>query len=630
MPTRRLANPIFGIFARTRQGLDQLTPDQLESWARRWVAAAAASAWWIDREAGIALLRPEVTVKDGVTGCEAAFCVRGAVFTSLRNDRPGAWPGVPQASGTSSLLYDLLDRGTDALRDLRGQFTFACWDGRQRRLLLGRDHLGQRALYVLTTPHLYVFCSELAPLLRSPATCELDPEGAFWYLAFGMPPPGRTLARHVDRVPAAHVVVLRPREPIQMERYWTPLSPEAPLHATDAVVEEIRAKLDEAIAAYLSEQADVGILLSGGIDSTYLAATASALGTSIHAFTVAFAGQDDLNENEYAEAVAQWLGIKHEIVALNPRHSLSLLQDVVLSAAEPCGAWAALSHFQLLARAAQAGVRFLLSGLGSDEIFGGYDHFRGYYARMLRYLASHSLPQGSNPLRLLLAYENQAARRVLYPGVARCFRDVSLRRALDARFRNFHYAGHLRAFYNECLHIKPEAHAMELMVAHECQHRIPDELFATFEPITRRFGMETSYPFLHPDLIRLATGLSAESRYRTRSGNFSLRLRDLHPRFKHAMLQLARGRVPEVIRTRPRKSFTFPFGAWFCQKEFSRPLLSRLRKSRFWDTGIVRKQWLDGIVRRVAPGSSPAVFELWAVLTLVGWFDHFVDSPRNP
>jgi asparagine synthase (glutamine-hydrolysing) len=624
-----LANPLFGLVARSQRGLGLLIPETLHDWVRAWVAKSMPSDWWIERESGIALFRPELNVQDSATGRRAALCIRGTVYGSIREDPPAAWPKLPPGKGTSTVLYDVLDRDLDAISQLRGQFALACWDGRRRRLSLARDHLGQRAIYILTTPDLYVFCSELSPLLRSPASCYLDPEAAYWYLAFGMPPPGRTLARSISRVPAAHVASWQPGELVQFQRYWTPLTAEAPCEATTNVVDEIRSKVDEAVWRYLPEDETLGLLLSGGVDSTYLGATATALGARLHAFTAAFEQQESLNENEYAHAAAKWLGAKHEIVVLEPQSSLHLLQDVVLKASEPCGAWAVISHFRLLASAASKGIKVTLSGLGADEIFGGYDHFRGYYSRFLRYQLSHKMPEGGLPLQMILSYENQSSRRVLYPGVARCFDDVALRKACGPAFKGFHYASYLRAFYRECLQLKPEASAMELMVAHECQHRIPDELFATFEPVSRDFGIEVGYPFLDPDLVRMVIGLNAENRYRTRSGKFSLRLRELHPRFKHAMMQIAKGRVPEAIRTRQRKSFTFPFGAWFSHPKFSRPLLASVHASRFWDTGILRRPWLDQMVRRLSPTPTPTVFQLWAVLTLVAWFDHFVENSEQ-
>lgn len=630
MVSTRLAPPIFGVLARTAAARGSLSPNRLHPWVRAWLSEPDAEAWWIDREAGVALLRPELTVPGYPGKGEAVLAVRGSVLMAPpRSDVAPGWPPVPSAGETEILLYDLLARGSSAVRDLRGQFCLVAWDGSRRRMLLARDHLGQRCLFLRTLPDRIIFCSELSPLLRGPdVACELDAEGALWYLALGMPPPGGTLARDVARLPAAHVLVWEPGEPPLVERYWTPLTLDAPRAATDETVETIRRTLDRAIAARLETEDSCGVLLSGGVDSTYLATVATACGVRpLFALTSEFEERHGMNETPYAAAVARWLDLKHEVVAVTAEQGLDLLRDVVLSAAEPCAAWAAVTHFRVLARAQQLDVGVVLSGLGADEIFGGYDHHRGYYARLLRHGRRRPPPPGVDAFEAVLLPEEQSSRRILYPGIARFFDDTSLRRGLEEPYRRWHYASHLRAFYRECLRIKPEAHPLEMMVAHECQHRIPDMLFADFEPISRRTGIDVRYPFLDPDVVRVVAGLDAASRYRTASGRFSLRLARLHPRFKHTLLRVAAGRVPPEIIQRPRKSYTAPFGGWLFDPEFGRPVITALQESRFWRCGIVQRSWLNHILERVEPRPNPWVFQLWALVTLAGWFDRYVDPP---
>jgi len=511
---------------------------------------------------------------------------------------------------------------------MRGQFALASWNGSDKRLTLARDHLGHRSMFFLTQPDVVVFCSELAPLLRSvPSGCELDLESAYWYLAFGMPAPGRTLARGIQRVPAAHAAVLEHGRAVSFQRYWTPLSPGAARDAAPEVVENIRTALARAIGDSLQSEEQQGVLLSGGVDSTFLASTLAANRVRPVAFTSSFESRHGMNEEEYASAVAGWLSLPHHVVSLEAAEALELLDTVVLTAAEPCSAWATLTHFKLLSAALQTGVCQLYSGLGADEIFGGYDHMRGYYSRFLRWKKAARLPVALDPFDALLLEEKQSTRRTLYPGIARFFRDSDLRRALHEPYCKWQYAPALRAFYRECRQMKPEAEMAEVMVAHECQHRIPDLLLANFEGVSRRSGVEVAYPFLNPDVVELAAGLSIENRYRTASGKFSLELKRLNPRFKYAMMRVAEDRVPPEILQRPRKSYTAPFGGWFFDPDFAAPVLQRLRRSRLWDAGFIRAEWLDEILARVVPGPNPWVFQLWALLTLGGWYDRFVERP---
>lgn len=617
MKAARLANPMFGVFAHGGASC-LLTAESLHQWVRPWQSEPNESDWYVDQASGVALFRPEYTDAAG------ALSIRGVVhrLPSFAPSHSGERP---------DLLARLIARDTQALHEMRGGFAIALWDARRTRLLLARDHLGQRSIFVLTGRECILFCSELAPLLRlSPDRCRLDRESAFWYLAFGLAAPGKTLACGIERVPAAHALILEPgRAPVR-QRYWTPLTWNPGREPTPAFIERCRAGLETAIAAPLSRESHTGILLSGGVDSTFIASTLATAGIQPFAFTAAFEEEHGMNETEYAEAVAGWLKIPHRVVTLNAPEALDLLDRIILTAAEPCSAWASLTHFKLAAAAFEEGVGQIYSGLGADEIFGGYDHMRGFYSRFLRWSHAHNLSSDDGAFDVLLQMEGRAAQRTLYPGVARFFRDRDLRDGLSPPYSRFQYSSQLRAFYRECRQLKPDAQPIEMMVAHECQHRIPDLLMANFEAITRRCGVEVVYPFLDPDVVSMAACLSAESRYRTPAGKYSLELKRLMPRFKYAMMQVAQDRVPGEILSRPRKSYTAPFGGWFFEREFAQPVLDRLRRTRLWDIGLVRKEWLDQVLRQVLPGPNPWVFQLWALVTLAGWYDRFVEKPHPP
>src|SRR5581483_8672736 len=135
---------------------------------------------------------------------------------------------------------------------------------------------------------------------------------------------------------------------------------------TPEVLAKIRSALDLAVARRLFPSEASGIFLSGGVDSTYLSATAVALGAPPRrAFTAGFNPLYGMNEIQYAAAVAEWLGLSHEVVPLDGGQAAELLETVVLAAAEPTAAWACLTHVQILARARALGVQGLLSGLGA-------------------------------------------------------------------------------------------------------------------------------------------------------------------------------------------------------------------------------------------------------------------------
>jgi asparagine synthetase B (glutamine-hydrolysing) len=481
-----------------------------------------------------------------------------------------------------------------------------------------------------TEPDLFIFCSELSPLLRvTGKPIDLDEEAAFWYLSFGSPTPGRTLVRGVERLPAAHLISWTPGNAAFEQRYWTPLQLDSAATDSPQLLDAIQGALDRSIAEYCSVESSQGVFLSGGTDSTYLATTAASLnGVKLTAFTSAFENELGINDDVgYASEVAAALGMDHRVVPLHAGDALKILEEEVLLADEPCAAWASMTHFKLLATAKDSGVGRMLSGLGADEIFSGYENFHFHYKRYLEFCAQHNVAPHTDGFDLLLLQADSVMKPVLYGGITRLFSDhVILDKFLEP-YRSWQYTPYLRAFYRECRRIKPEANPIEMMVNHECQHRIPEMLMANFEPISRRTGIGVNYPWLDPDVVELAAGLDVLGRYRTPAGEWSPHIQDLVPGFKHTLMQVYERKVPEKILRRPIKTFTAPFREWFAKPEFAAPLITRVRASRFWERNIVKPEWLD--VLDFPPGelkSNFPYFQFWGLITLTAWYDKFIDS----
>jgi asparagine synthase (glutamine-hydrolysing) len=618
--------PMLGVIARTPRGRAELEPSKLGAWLPAAVTAAR-EAWWVDRAAGVALFRPHASGATGGRTRGAALALRTHLLEGgCLRQAPRRADGVLDDAEAEVLLEDLVERDLQSLAGLRGKFALAIWDAHRSRLMVARDHLGHMSVFLRTTADYLIFGSDIDLFLRAGGV-SLNAEAAFHYLAFGTPPPGQTLAAGLTRLPAAHALAWEPGTSPRLLRYWTPLVPGDPVGHSRETVARLRTTLDRAIARCTPRRAPIGLFLSGGVDSTYIAATVRAQRADpMVGFTSSFEARIGINETAFAAIAAEQFGLEHQVVPVAGDDAIDCLEQTVLTASEPRALWADITHDRLLAAASRCGVTRMLSGLGADEVFGGYDHFRGYYARFLRFLAAHPRPEGIDDFGSVLMPERQSARRVLYPGVARLFSDSALRRYLHPPYRNWHYASHLRAFYRETRGLKPEADPMQMMVAHECQHRIPDLLLANFEPLSAPHGTEVFYPFLDPDVAAAACALSIESRYRTPQGRFSLEMRRLLPRYKYTMMRVAEDRVPEPILARVRESYTAPFGAWLCVRRHRQRLLGRLRRSRFWEAGIVRREALDAIVAGVVPRPKPPVFQVWGLLTLAAWFDRYVTT----
>ncbi len=609
---------LFGVVAKSERGraaiagsLRALLP---ASFPRR------VTDWWIEPEAGLALHAPVVI---GPTRRPSVLAMVGSTIHGGERWRwPVRAPSPAQQRGGRDLLAALCRAPGETVAGWHGDAALACWDSASGRLSIARDPLGQRGLFVREDADVHWFCSELAPLMTDPAYArELDLEAAFHYLLAARTPPGHTLVRGIARVPAAHLATWRPGRPWLRERCHTPLRDDARKVADAALHDDVTAALDQAVARRLTRGRQA-LLLSGGVDSSYLAARGAALAGGDHfdAYTIEFAAPARNNETQFARLVAERFGLRHHVVPLDLRQTRPLLERV-LGADEPCAAWATVTHHHLLAHLAGDGHAELWSGLGSDEVFGGYREFLVGYRTWRRHQLRWSLADQIDAFDAVLWNRSDAATH-LFAGNARFLDPASLRRGFHAPFHRWRDTSLLEEFYRECRWIKRGAHWFEMAVAHECAHRIPDLLFVNFEPIARGHGVHTSYPFLDLDVVPLACGLGASERFQ-RAGRRWLN--------KKLLREIAGRALPTEIMERPLASYGAPVALWLTTPAIARPLLANLRRSKLWRVGLVRRDWLPvleaALARELATGKAgPECQRVWALITLAAWYDRWVEG----
>jgi asparagine synthase (glutamine-hydrolysing) len=528
------------------------------------------------------------------------------------------------AVAVDSLRWRDLSRNINALAHVEGDFALACWDSFHGRLILARDHFGQKQLYLSRREDLSVFCSDLDPLLEErdwPRA--MDIESAIHYLARGLPLRGRTLAKGIQSIPAAHVLFWDPPAPPTLQRYWTPLVSDANVKTRDDLWHGTKSALNEAITSRLASRAN-GLLLSGGVDSSYIAVTAVSKipARQLTAYTITYDPRYNKNEDCFAAEVAGKIGVRHVLVSINAKQAYSILDDVLKSSI-PCSAWATIIHQRLLRQVSKRKEKTLLSGLGADELFGGYDRYLDYYFRQ-RAFARQWKSKKINWFDALLGRPVDAAH-CLFPGIASFFSPRQLQRWLYKRFAQTDINYLDLEFYRECRGIKRDAHIFEMMVAHECQHRIPDLLMTNFEPIAQSLGVSTSYPFLDSTLVRWGALLGPRDRYWRENGYWWA---------KKFFRQIAAEVLPNSIVMRRRATYEPPIVEWLTEPLFGPGTLERFASSSFWNFGLLRRSLRADLIKRVRnlPDSYYTdrqwLEEFWSILTLAAWFDRYIARVR--
>jgi asparagine synthase (glutamine-hydrolysing) len=322
-------------------------------------------------------------------------------FRALRRELEALGHRFRTNSDTEIIVHAYEAWGDACVRRLQGMFAFAAAEfpdgpkGRAAKAFLARDRFGIKPLYYVVAKGKFCFASELKALVASgliePA---LSADAVASYLLFGSVAEPSTIFDGVRSLPPGHSLSIDPADPgrtPEPQAYWNADSiPESPQNG-GSPSERVRVLLESAVESHLVADVPVGVFLSGGIDSTTIAALASRMQSGIHTFTVAFP-ETEFNEADIARRSAEAMGTNHREVSISSNELLSRL-DAAVAAFDQPSADGVNTYFVSWA-ARQAGLKVALSGLGSDEIFGGYPSFQS--TRQIARLASGAriLPKG--------------------------------------------------------------------------------------------------------------------------------------------------------------------------------------------------------------------------------------------
>lgn len=269
-------------------------------------------------------------------------------------------------------LYE--KHGPACLRMLRGMFAFAIRDSATGEVFIARDRLGIKPVYYFSGPGFFAFCSEIRGLLASGLTPKtIDPVSLSSYLSFGAVQEPRTIVEGVRSLPPAHYLIVDASGDIRaMERYWS-LPETEPTNGRREVIEETASLLDESVKLHLVADVPLGAFLSGGIDSSAIVALMSRNAPGrVKTFTVGFE-EDQISEHLLARALADRWQTKHTEIFLSENEVLKSIPRAISDIDQPT--IDGINTWVISKATKQAGITVALSGLGGDELFGGYPSF---------------------------------------------------------------------------------------------------------------------------------------------------------------------------------------------------------------------------------------------------------------
>lgn len=600
------------------------------------------SGTWIESQAGLALGHRRLSIMDlssagdqpMVSACGRYHMVfNGEIYnhTAIRRDLEAAhahtqWRGH---SDTETLLEAFAHWGIEqTLRRANGMFAIALWDQKSRTLILARDRFGEKPLYYGLQNSVLLFGSELKALRKHPAFVgEIDRAALALYLAKNNVPCPHSIYRDIYKLPPAHwIEVTEPLAPLPAPAcYWDlrdiarqGLENSLPGNAT-ALADRLDTLMNSAVALRMEADVPVGAFLSGGYDSSLIAALMQKHSVPrIKTFTIGFE-EAGFNEAPYAEKVAKHLGTDHTALYITGQEALDVVPKLPEIWDEPFADSSQIPTY-LLSHLTRQSVTVSLSGDGADEIFGGYNRYRSTpkiwerinalapWGRKSLAWSAQSLSSGlggfakiSDDLRKIGDYLSQPSFMNLY------------------RYKTSHWKNPAEIVLGVNESVKEElcitpligvGKILDQIMMQDMTEYLPDDILPKVDRASMAVSLEARIPFLDPAVVAFSWGLKSDMKIKNGQGKWLLR-------------QVVHRHVPKVLMERPKQGFSVPIEAWLRGplKEWGEDLLneSRLRRDGFFDPQPIRAMWeafQKGAPRRHKP--------LWDILVFQAWRDHIL------
>ncbi|QNG18492.1 asparagine synthase (glutamine-hydrolyzing) [Rhodococcus triatomae] len=521
--------------------------------------------------------------------------------------------------------------GEDAVRRLRGMFAFAVWDTETRELFIARDPFGIKPLFLATGARGTAFGSEKKSLLELADAIgigtELDPRAVEHYTVLQYVPEPETLHAQIRRLESGCFARVRPGERPAVTRYFRPTFPVRPFApgTEQQRYREIADALEDSVAKHMRADVTVGSFLSGGIDSTAIAALAMRHNPNLITFTTGFE-REGYSEVDVAAESAEAIGARHVVKVVSPAEFAAAIPEIVWYLDDPV-ADPALVPLWFVAREARKHVKVVLSGEGADELFGGYTIYReplslAPFERMpagLRRLAgklSDRIPEGTRGKSLL--HRGSLSLEERYYGNARSFNDAQLRAVLRDFRPEWTHQDVTASIYAESQGWDPVARMQHL----DLFTWLRGDILVKADKMTMANSLELRVPFLDPEVFEVASQVPLEQKITTKRRGGS------QPTTKYALRQALEGIVPAHVLHRAKLGFPVPLRHWLQGTElfdWAREQITESGADHLIDKAAVLKM-LD----EHRAGESDHSRRLWTVLVFMVWHGIFVEKRIVP
>jgi asparagine synthase (glutamine-hydrolysing) len=554
----------------------------------------------------------------------------GEIYNSpeLREDLIRAGHTFKTATDVEVILHLYEDYGKDCVKRLRGMFAFALWDKSERTLFIARDHMGQKPLFFYHHNGSFAFASEVKSILSSGLLKpEIDLDALWHYVSLRFIPDLYSLFKGIQKLPAASSLFYRDGK-LSIEKYWE-LDFRNKLVADEIqIIDGLNELLLKTVEEHLLSDVEVGAFLSGGIDSSTVAAMmATVSGKPIPSFSIGVKEQG-FNEIPYADMVAKKYDLQsyQKIVKAD---LINLIPSMIYHMDEPSDPFG--FGVYLVSQVASEKVKVVLGGDGGDENFAGYDRFVGnrlvdYYCLLPEWFRKNLMKKIIERIPESYGYKSLAQKASwvnemsFFTGGNRYAQSLSyLRFTQDAKRNLFSkavrngledydsFAKILKFFDSENVD-----HIIDRMLYTDLMTRMPDHLLVLVDRMSMAHSIESRSPLIDYKVVEYAASIPAD---------LKLKGKDL----KYILKQVASRYLPKELIYRKKQGFSFPIGIWM-RTELKSFLNNLLKQSRFVELGIFNKDYIFSLLRDHISGKVDHNYRLWILINLEIWYRLYFEN----
>lgn len=597
------------------------------------------SGFWVQQDGQLGLAHRRLSIVDlspaghqpmSTTDKRIWVVFNGEIYNylELRKELEARGHKFRSNSDTEVILYLYREHGERFYEHLDGDFGIGLWDSDSQRLILARDRAGVKPVYYTYVDGRFVFASEIKALLRYPGVDRtVDKESFYHYLTYLVTPPPRTLIKGIYKLGAACTIILEPKKGYfpRLEKYWLPL-PNVNNHVGfDELDEELESIFSRSVKKRLMADVPVGVLFSGGVDSTLNLCSFGKLVApeKVKTFTIGMDNGGGFHDDStVARKVALRLGSDHHEVRINEVDLLNTAEKLALIQDEPVSDPVAVPLYFITKFAKEQGVTVLQAGEGADELFCGYDNYRrfikhnnylwGPLSKLPRWVSkagsmviSKSKSPKNRKICDVLARNSKGQEIFMSSAVA--YYELEKQRILSPELRysmnDIDSFDVVAPYYDQIENKYPDASFLQKMTYIELQLRLPELLLMRADKMSMANSLEIRVPFLDRDLMDFA--MRCPDSYKLRDGVSKEPIKKLAAKFLNK---------EDVYR--PKTGFGVPIQQWF-KGRLGESLLDLISESNHSSDFFNRKEVEHNLKRGLRTVNE--AFQLWVIYNMLMW-----------